>query len=139
MPVVITSQDFYEAMPNYADCPTVMVDAHIETVATKDECLDSNYTENAIKLIKYYYIALMCSATAGGQKLVKSQRAPNGASQSFDYYNPSDRLTLKNALSSLDTANCVTPMIPGNTFSVGVAGRRGAKSSSSSGRNWRFC
>lgn len=123
MPTTITAADFYEAMPGYADCPQVMVDLHIESVDGKDACLDSNYASGTIKLLKYYYIAMMCSAANGGQKQITSQRAPSGAAQGYSYYDPKSELTLKKAIESLDTAGCLSSMLPGSRFQIGVAGK----------------
>jgi len=123
MPTTITSADFYAAMPGYADCPSVIVDLHIESVDSVDECLDANYPTGTIKLLKYYYIAMMCSATSGGQKQITSQRAPSGASQGFSYYDPKSELTLKNAINTLDTAGCLSSMIVGEQFASGAFGR----------------
>ena len=123
MPTTITSSDFYEAMPGYTDCPSVMVDLHIESVDSKDDCLDANYPSGTIKLLKYYYIAMMCSAASGGQKQLTSQRAPSGAAQGYSYYDPKAELTIKKAIEALDTAGCLTSMIPGARFAIGVTGK----------------
>ena len=123
MPTTITAADFYTAMPGYSDCPSVMVDLHIESVDAKDDCLDANYPSGTIKLLKYYYIAMMCSAANGGQKQITSQRASSGASQGFSYYDPKSELTLKKAIESLDTAGCITPLLPGSRLGIGALGR----------------
>jgi len=123
MPTTITSTDFYAAMPGYTDCPSVMVDLHIESVDSKDACLDANYPSGTIKLLKYYYIAMMCSAANGGQKQITSQRAPSGASQGYSYYDQKSELTLKKAIEALDTAGCLTSMLPGSRFQIGATGK----------------
>ena len=123
MPTTITPQDFYTAMPGYADCPSVMVGLHIEAVDAKDDCLDANYPSGTIKLLKYYYIAMMCSAASGGQKQITSERAPSGAARGFSYYDPKSELTLKKAIESLDSAGCITPLLPGSRLGIGALGR----------------
>lgn len=123
MATTITAADFYAAMTGYADCPQVMVDLHIESVDSKDACLDANYASGTIKLLKFYYIAMMCSAANGGQKQITSQRAPSGAAQGYSFYDPKSELTLKKAIQALDSKGCLSSMLPGNRFAVGVSGR----------------
>lgn len=124
MPTTITAQDFYAAMPGYLDCPEVMVNLHIESVDSKDDCLDSSYASGVIKLLKFYYIAMMCSAASGGQKQITSRRAPSGAAQGFSFYDPSSELTLKKAIEALDRKRCLSDMLVGSVFSIGSSGRR---------------
>jgi len=124
MPTTITAQEFYAAMPGYADCPEVMVNLHIESVDGKDACLDANYPSGTIKLLKFYYIAMMCSAANGGQRQITSQRAPSGASQGYSFYDPNSELTLKKAIEALDSAGCLSDMFPGSKFAIGASGRR---------------
>lgn len=122
MPTVITPEDVKSRYPNIG-CSDADIADFIEIVDGKDDCLDLNYSEAVIRQIKLSYVAIMCSSTSGGQKLIKSQRAPSGASQSFEYSKDTG-LNLKNKLESLDTAGCVTPLLPGSTFTVRASGRR---------------
>lgn len=120
MPTTITPQDFMTRYPD-AGCSEGDVQDYICIVDSKDACLDSHYEACVIRQIKLTFVAIMCSASTGGQRNIKSQRAPNGASRSFEYIQDND-LTLERKIKALDTANCVTPLLPGKKFSVRASG-----------------
>lgn len=71
-----------------------------------DECMDgAGYDEATQKLIKLYAVVLMASST--GARRVKSQSAPSGASQSYEYGVVS--LTdMSNLLRGLDPNGCTS-------------------------------
>ena len=73
-----------------------------------DECMDgANYDDCTQTLIKLYAAALM-SASSGARR-IKSQGAPSGASQSFDYGEDSTKW-LRDSLSALDKAGCTASL-----------------------------
>lgn len=90
-----------------------------------DECIDgAGYDDCTQKLIKLYAAALM-SASSGARR-IKSQSAPSGASQSFDYGEDSTKW-LRDSLSALDKAGCTASLPISAGTNVGffmVAGGR---------------
>lgn len=73
-----------------------------------DECMDSaGYDDCTQTLIKLYATALM--SVSSGARRIKSQSAPSGASQSFDYGEDSTRW-LRDSLSALDKAGCTASL-----------------------------
>lgn len=86
--------------------PDFLLNALIAQANAIDECMDgAGYDESTQLIIKTYAIALM--ANSAGARRVKSQSAPSGASQSYEY-GVSSLSDLSNLLSTLDPNGCTS-------------------------------
>lgn len=87
--------------------PDFMIDAYLCKLDSISQCLEAaGYDDCDMVLIQVYAVTLM-AVTAFGQR-IKSQSAPSGASQSFDY--SGDIKTMRNTLSALDKSGCTASL-----------------------------
>lgn len=92
------------------------------------DCLDANGVDATDQALIYYYLVGLLAVSGGGRR-VKSQTAPSGASQSFEYSDLSDLYDqLLASLSVVDRYGCATPLVPakpgGSTGFLVVKGSR---------------
>lgn len=88
--------------------PDALLTPILCSVSKIDECLNgAGYDDCTQTLIKLYAAALV-SASSGARR-IKSQSAPSGASQSFDYGEDSTKW-LRDSLAQLDTAGCTASL-----------------------------
>jgi hypothetical protein len=101
-------------------------------VVTKSQgiqaCLDANGVDATDQALIYYYLVGLLAISGGGRR-VKSQSAPSGASQSFEYSDLGDLYDqLLASLSVVDRHGCATPLVPakpgGSTGFMVVKGTR---------------
>jgi|SRR5437868_11988888 len=94
--------------------PDFMLELIVDRANTIEPCMDgAGYDAGTQTLILLYSVGL--TAVVQGDRYITQQRAPNGASQSFQYGTLSQRY--KSALSllrGLDTAGCADSLIPAN-------------------------
>ena len=92
------------------------------------DCLDANGVDATDQALIYYYLVGLLAISGGGRR-VKSQAAPSGASQSFEYGDLGDLYDqLLASLSVVDRYGCATPLVPakpgGSTGFMVVRGTR---------------
>lgn len=106
---MITADELKAFLAQYGvSLPSFMLDAIICQLATISACVDGNYDPCTAKLIYAYAGAILVGNT--GTRRVKSQGAPSGASQSFEY-GDMDFTQLRRELSKLDKSGCTTSLI----------------------------
>lgn len=79
------------------------------------ECLTENYDECVANAIALWASILIGASTAG--RMVTSQHAPSGASQSFSY-GSKPWYALYNQMKMLDTAGCTSDLVEDPTASA---------------------
>lgn len=92
-----------------------MIQATISKVAGKEPCMTgAGYTDDDVYMLTCYLVGLMAITTSGDGR-IRSQGAPSGASRSF-HYNATGQTWkgLRNALMALDSAGCLSDLIPPN-------------------------
>ncbi|WP_287028367.1 hypothetical protein [Herbaspirillum sp.] len=92
------------------------------------DCLDANGVDATDQALIYYYLVGLLAISGGGRR-VKSQAAPSGASQSFEYSDLGDLYDqLLGSLSVVDKYGCAVPLTPakpgGSTGFMVVKGTR---------------
>ena len=92
------------------------------------DCLDANNVDATDQALIYYYLVGLLAISGGGRR-VKSQTAPSGASQSFEYADLGDLYDqLLASLCVVDKYGCATPLVPdkpgGSTGFLVVKGTR---------------
>ncbi|MGL4545425.1 DUF7370 family protein [Plesiomonas sp.] len=119
---MIIKEQLNEFLAQYGvTLPSFVVDAIIEKLDTITPCIvGAGYSDATATLIYAYAGAILAGNT--GTRRVKSQGAPSGASQSFDY-GSMDFTVLRRNLAQLDTSGCTTELIgadpvSGNFFAV---------------------
>lgn len=115
MAITITLEDFRAAFADLSEVPDSLINTYICLVNKIDACLDANYPDDDCvqTAIKLNAIAHFAQVSAG--KYVKSQRAPSGASRSFDFMQSKEGMKLTGygrIVESLDTAKCFESMFP---------------------------
>lgn len=94
---------------NY-DISDLEIQVAVDSVNSVEECLvGSGLSDSQVTLVQAYAAALMCGAGGGAQ--IASQGAPSGASRSFRY-GPDGIDKLLDKIAVLDTAGCLTSLIP---------------------------
>ena len=89
--------------------PDFEVDAIYCLVMSIQGCLDANYEQECVRnAISMWSAILVASSVAG--RYVRSQGAPSGASQSFEY-GSKPWVALYNQMKSLDTAGCTAGIV----------------------------
>lgn len=92
--------------------PDFVLSAWLDMVSAIQACLDgAGYSASEQMMIYLYLLGLF--ATVNAPRLISSQTAPSGASQSFRYNSMVDkyRATLS-ALQALDKSGCTDSLIP---------------------------
>lgn len=94
---------------DYADVADAIIDTYICLVDQIDKCLDINYADNDClqEAIKVNATAHFVAMTQG--RHLKSQRAPSGASRSFEYIAGVEGIRMTNygrMVQMLDTYGC---------------------------------
>lgn len=123
MSVILTTTDFKLRFPDIRS-PTAVIDDFIEMVQQIQPCLESNYSDAVVRLIAYNLLAHFCEQSSG--KRVKSQSAPNGASQSYDLGAMKDGLgetSYGRLAMSLDTAGCASSLTDIGVIIMSIGGR----------------
>jgi len=104
----------------------------LSLVVTKSQgiqdCLDANGVDETDQTLIYYYLVGLLAISGGGRR-VKSQAAPSGASQSFEYSDIGDLYDqLLGSLDVVDRYGCATALVPakpgGSTGFMVVKGTR---------------
>lgn len=93
--------------------PEPMLSLLIAKSQEANTCLEENgVSETDRTLISYYLLALF--GVSGGYRVVTSQSAPSGASQSYKYgdNNLAQYRSLRNSLRALDPFGCTAGLIP---------------------------
>jgi len=128
MAITITVEQVREFMgADYADVPTSTIETYICLVNKMDTCLDANYlddtcTQTAIKLNAIGHFTAL-----GSGRVIKSQRAPSGASRSFEYMNKLEGLKMTaqgRILEMVDSAGCFNSLFHRGSFGVVGLGRK---------------
>lgn len=89
--------------------PDFEIDAIYCLVSSISGCLDVNYEDECVKTsISLWASVLIASSVMG--RYIRSQGAPSGASQSFEY-GSKPWLSLYNQLNKLDTAGCTADIV----------------------------
>lgn len=107
--------------------PDFEIDSILCLTGSMNECLEANYTDECVKNSIMLWSAILIGSSIG-VRYVKSQGAPSGASQSFDY-GSKPWLSLYNQLNSLDKAGCSSsivepPTSAGSAFFAVITGSR---------------
>lgn len=93
--------------------PSFMLQAIVDKANSVQACLDgAGYSDADKLLIKMYAAAIMANDTGG--RRVKSQSAPSGASQTYEYSSMLNN-DLRSKLSQLDTSGCTSSLISSGT------------------------
>ena len=93
------------------NAPDFVIEAWIAQLAAIQACLDANYDPGTAMLIQLYLISLF--GLSQGFKYVSSERAPSGASRSYQYANLNDHWSgVYASLRALDTAGCTDDLVP---------------------------
>lgn len=91
--------------------PDFVLQLILDRFAIALPCLEEHYDAATISLILLYTIGLF--GVTQGDRLVTSQSAPSGASQSYRYGTVTERYKGQlGPLQGLDTYGCVDPLIP---------------------------
>lgn len=120
---VVTIPDLRARFPTLT-APDELLGDIIELVGTISPCVDASYPESTAKLIQMYLCAHFGELSAG--RRVKSQAAPSGASQSFDYGASGQGLSetaYGRMVLNIDTAGCAGALA-GSQFDLLVVGGR---------------
>lgn len=126
MAITITIEEVKALFPDASTYPDALITVIITAAGKADDCLEANYDADTAKLIKQYLVMHMLAT--GGAKRVKSQTAPSGASQSFDFRK--DGLGIMSTeygrmIDMLDTSKCVENAYDtGSSFGVVGMGKR---------------
>ena len=111
MAIVITPADIKAFCPN--SLPDAVVTSLIDLVTERmGECAESAYPADTAKTILTYAVCHFVQVTEGGE--VKSERAPNGASTTFENHAGGEGLKSTQSgrtLLMLDTAHCANNLV----------------------------
>tara|TARA_Y100000593_G_scaffold91037_1_gene178835 strand:- start:482 stop:865 length:384 start_codon:yes stop_codon:yes gene_type:complete len=92
--------------------PSVILTRLISKSQGADACLDENGVSADDKALIQFYLLGLYAISSGGRR-VKSQSAPSGASQSYEYGSLVDQMRqLKASLAVLDKYGCTAGLIP---------------------------
>ena len=112
MITLLQAQQFL-ASQGITGLPDFIIEAWVDRANTVNACLEANYDPSTAILIQSYLLSLYGLVQV--DQRISSQTAPSGASRSFKFGSLDDRWrSTMSMLSSLDTAGCVTPLIPAN-------------------------
>lgn len=116
---------------DYASIPDSVIETYICLVDKLDDCLDANYPDECVQeAIKLNAAAHFVAVTSG--RNLKSQRAPSGASRSFEYYASKEGIRLTQygrMVQMLDSAECFEKAYPqGSQVGVLALGKKGCNS-----------
>ena len=122
MSCCVTIDDVKAICPS--DLPDNIIQLYIDSVCTKiGACLSASYDESTAKLINMNMVAyLVCGQSGYGQ--VKSERAPNGASTTYEVTVSKDGLQSSSygrTVYNLDTNGCWQGMMA-STVLIGCVG-----------------
>lgn len=118
MAIVITPSDIRDFCST--DATDSKIQMYIDVALDKyGVCLESTYSEVIAKNLAMSAVCLMLSNSSTGGK-ISSERAPNGASISYD---ASDELSgMKENIMLLDTNNCMIDLTSNGNFAFGTVG-----------------
>lgn len=98
--------------------PDFMLELLVEQANSKNDCLAANYSESTAKLIRLYLLSLLGMSQM--TRSISSERAPSGASRSWDYQELKTRwVGVLNLLQGLDKHGCVSELVPPNPADSG--------------------
>lgn len=123
MSITLSTADFKLRFPTVS-APDLVIDDFIAMVDEIKPCLESNYTDAVARLIAYNVVAHFCEESVG--RRVKSQSAPNGASQSYDFGESQSGLgsTSYGRLAlQLDTKGCTATLTDSGVVILSIGGR----------------
>lgn len=105
-------------------CPTSATDTkiqmYIDVVISKYQtCLESAYNATIAKNLAMSAVCLLLDNSSTGGK-ISSERAPNGASTSYD--TADDLSGIRENISLLDTNNCMFDLVSSGNFAFGTVG-----------------
>ena len=97
--------------------PDFVIEAIIEQMKEKEDCLNANYSPSAVLLIYCYLLALIGGAQSG--MYVSSQAISGAVSRSFNFKDSGVLFRSQLALlRALDKKGCVSDLIPEDPFKV---------------------
>lgn len=110
--MLITNQQAAEYLRGMGvNLPGFLLEMLLEQVSTIEDCLTENYNPTTGKLITLYLLSLL--GFAQGDRYVTSERAPSGASRSYQFRTLVERWNGQlNLLRSLDSQGCANSLIP---------------------------
>ena len=122
MAVTLTLEEFRQFHPE-VNAPDVVIQAYIEYV---QEFIDAGvcWSDNMTKIIGYNLIAHFVTLSSG--RRVSSQRAPNGAAQTYDLGKEGNGLfatSYGRLAMQLDTCGSLSGIIDTGTFIGAIGGR----------------
>ena len=123
MSITLTLADFKARFPGFS-APDVVIQDFIDMVAQIQPCLESNYPDAVARMIAYNLVAHFCEESVG--RRIKSQSAPNGASQSYDFGTGKDGLgstSYGRVALQMDTAGCTGALTSSGVVILCVGGR----------------
>ena len=128
MAITITVEQVREFMgPDYADVPTSTIESYICIVDEIDGCLESSYSGNTCKQERIKMNGIGHFIAIGSGRVIKSQRAPSGASRSFEYMNKVEGLKMTaqgRIIEMIDSAGCFNSLFPSGSFGLIGLGRK---------------
>ena len=97
------------------EIPSFMIEALLEQMKEKEECLKASYSDSTILLIYSYLLSLLALANAG--RYIASQSVGGEVSRSFRYKDDASLWRWQLALlRSLDKKGCMDDLIPESPF-----------------------
>lgn len=97
--------------------PDFVIEAIIEQMKEKDDCLNANYSPSAVLLIYCYLLALIGGAQSG--MYISNRGLSGGLYQGFTYKDSGVLFRSQLALlRALDKKGCVSDLIPDDPFKV---------------------
>lgn len=123
MAVTLTLADFKERHPE-VNAPDVVIQDYIDWAQTYVDQLSACYADPIVRSIAYALVAHMVTLSAG--RRVSSQRAPNGASQSYDFGKEGNGLyatSYGRLAMQLDTCGALSGIIDTGIFIGAIGGR----------------
>lgn len=120
MAINLTPDDVRELCPTNAS--DAVIQMYIDVVIEKyEQCLEGNYSEATAKLLATMATCVILSNSSNSSGKVKSKRAPNGSSISYD--TSEDASGMYNNIEAIDTSGCLTDLLlTDGVFAIGTAG-----------------
>lgn len=110
MLTVEDAQKFLQSL-GITTIPDFVLELLVGQANAANDCLEENYPEATQKLIRLYLLGLL--GLSQMTREISSERAPSGASRSWNYPELKTRwLSLYGLLRGLDKNNCVEGLIP---------------------------
>ena len=123
MSITLSLEDFKARFPGVS-APDVVIQDFIDMVEQIQPCLEANYSDAVARMIAYNLVAHFCEESTG--RRIKSQTAPSGASQSYDFGAGKDGLgatSYGRIALQMDTAGCTGAFMSSGVVILCVGGR----------------